>query len=85
MPAPDAAVSAFHVDAAVAWSAVAAAPPTLSRAAPTSTPGSGAPSVVGTVGVLDDDRRRVDRRVVVAVLDELETLKRSRSTTPAAR
>ena len=47
VPAPDASVSAFHVDAAVAWSAVAAAPPTLSRAAPTSTPGSGAPYVAG--------------------------------------
>ena len=45
--APDAAVSAFHVEAAVAWSAVAAAPPTLSRGAPTSTPGSGAPNVAG--------------------------------------
>ena len=46
-PGPDASVSAAHVDAALAWSAVAAAPPTLSSAVPISTPGTGAERVVG--------------------------------------
>ena len=87
MPGPaGASVSAAHVVAAAAWSATAAAASMLGSAAPTSTPGSGsALMATGPSAELEDDRGGSDGGVVVPELDELDTLKRSRSSAPEAR